>query len=828
MPPAKPKKTAPKKTSAKAGATSKTKSTAAKTKTTASGSKRTEGLINNAGKNLVIVESPAKAKTIKKILGEDFFIKASVGHIRDLPEKKLGVDVTSNFEPTYEVMSKKADVVADLRSAAKQAKNIFLAPDPDREGEAIAWHIAALLDVPEDKIKRVVFNEITKTAVQEAIAHPRSIDMGRVNAQQARRILDRLVGYKLSPLLWKKVTKGLSAGRVQSVAVRLVCEREAEIEAFTPQEYWRIHADLAEAGKQAPTWEAEVAKIDGKKAELPNEAKTNEILNRIKASEPLKITNVTERQSSRNPAPPFITSTLQRDASNKMGYPVKRTMQIAQKLYEGIALGKEGPVGLITYMRTDSVRIADEAMAEAQEFIKKQFGDEFYPEKPRYYAQKGKAQKEAAVKAQDAHEAIRPTSVWRTPQSLRNDLNDEQFKLYSLIWNRFVASQMAAARMQTRGFELDAQGVLLRLSHTDVLFPGFLKVYRADDPDDKKPKNNDDNDEADDEASAGKPMPPFKKGDSVTLAALRPKQHFTEPPPRYNEASLVKMMEELGIGRPSTYAATIATIQDRTYVLKEEKALKPTELGKTVTQLLMKHFDSIVDTHFTANMENKLDAIADENLPWQDVLRDFYEPFEATLKKANTEMEKVQIIMPGAVCTEEGCGKPMALKTSRWGSQFLGCTGYPDCKGTQPLTKDLKPVEPDKPSDEKCEKCGGAMVIKSGRFGLYLKCTEEACKANQPLVQKTGVSCPDCKKANRTGDIIQRRSQKGKIFYGCNQYPECKYVLWQKPTNKPCEKCGGLTMEKVLKKGTFLVCADKDNCGQVTEVPETPETAGVA
>ncbi|MEB3207112.1 MAG: type I DNA topoisomerase, partial [Vampirovibrionales bacterium] len=798
MPPKSPVKSAVKAKSSKKSAPKNAKSLKA---ATSSKKASTAAAPSGASRSLVIVESPAKAKTIKKILGDNFTIKASVGHIRDLPEKKLGVDTAKNYEPTYEVMSKKADVVAELRAAAQHADEIFLAPDPDREGEAIAWHIACLLDAPPEKMKRVVFHEITKTAVTEAMSHPRAIDMSRVDAQQARRILDRLVGYKLSPLLWKKVTKGLSAGRVQSVAVRLVCDREAEIEAFTPVEYWSIHCDLAEKTKQSPTWQADVARIDGKKVALGTADDTQEIVARIKAAQPLTVTSVHERTSSRNPSPPFITSTLQREASNRLGYPVKRTMQIAQKLYEGMTIGKEGPVGLITYMRTDSTRVADEAQEEARKFILAHYGLEFYPEKTRHYAQKGKS-------VQDAHEAIRPTSIYRTPESVRAFLSDEQFKIYQLIWNRFVSSQMAAAKLQTRAFELDANGVLLRLSHTSVAFAGYLKVYRP--AEDDAAKEGDD----DETSSEGKVMPPFRQGDVVNLVAIRPVQHFTEPPPRFNEASLVKTMEELGIGRPSTYAATIATIQDRTYVLKEDKALKPTELGKAVNTLLMKHFESIVDTHFTANMESKLDAIADENLPWQEVIRGFYEPFEATLKKANTEMEKVLVIMPGAVCTEEGCGKPMSLKTSRWGSQFLGCTGYPDCKGTQPLSKDLKPVEPDKPSDETCEKCQSAMVIKSGRFGQYLKCTNEACKANQPLVQKTGVSCPEC----RQGEIVQRRSMKGKIFYGCNKYPECKYVLWQKPTKTPCAKCGGLTMEKVLKKGTFLVCANKEACGHVAEV----------
>jgi DNA topoisomerase I len=744
-------------------------------------------------RHLVIVESPAKAKTIRKILGSGYEIKASVGHVRDLPAKKLGVDIKNHFAPEYEILENKTDVVADIRAAAAVCDTIYLAADPDREGEAIAWHIASLLKKPAHKIRRIEFHEITKTAILEAMNHPRDIDQRRVDAQQARRVLDRLVGYKLSPLLWQKVTKGLSAGRVQSVTVRIICEREDAILAFVPVEYWSIAADVHPQGKPDVPFVAELSKWKGEKPELPNAAAAQLVQHAIEHN-PIVVQGIVERESKRNPSPPYITSSLQRDASNRMGYAVKRTMQVAQKLYEGITLGSEGPVGLITYMRTDSTRVSDEAKAEAKDFILQVHGAQYYPSTPREYSKKGKS-------VQDAHEAIRPTSVFRTPEVVAPYLNDEQLKLYTLIWDRFVASEMESAKLQSKTLEMLAGDALLKLTHTQVMFPGYMAVLHHETKD----------------AEEGKRLPALKKGDVVNLIKVNAKQHFTEPPPRFNEASLVKMLEEQGIGRPSTYAPTIATVQDRGYVRKDDRTLRPTELGRTVNDLLVKHFNDVVDMHFTASMEAKLDEIAtQDNVAWQDVIQNFYEPFELTLKQAGKEMQKVDVIIEGQHCPL--CQSAMALKTSWFGSPFLGCVSYPDCKGTKRLTKDMQPVPDDRPSDEACLECKGAMVIRYGRYGEYLACPNEACKARRPLVKRTGVNCQKC----ATGEIVEKKSGKGKIFYGCNQYPKCDYTLWNKPINRQCPTCNSLMFEKVLKKGTFHTCSNKE-CGFQEVVEPTAE-----
>lgn len=763
-----------------------------KAKATADGDESDEG---GNGRSLVIVESPAKAKTLKKILGSSFQIKASVGHIRDLPEKKLGVDIDNDFEPMYEVLPAKANLVEELREAARNSSTIYLAADPDREGEAIAWHVSMILSNPNAVVHRIEFHEITKTAILEAIQHPREIDYHRVNAQQARRVLDRLVGYKLSPLLWKKVSKGLSAGRVQSVAVRLICEREAEIEAFTPVEYWTIATELKKKAGDELSMVANLVKIDGEKAEIPDEA-TSKALVKTLESQPYTVEAVNTRESRRKAQPPFITSTLQREASTRYGYPVKKTMQIAQKLYEGLDLGS-GPEGLISYMRTDSTRISDEAQEAAREFIVAQYGKDSYPETPNVYVRKGKQN------VQDAHEAIRPTVISRTPDSVREHLSEEQYRIYAIIWNRFMASQMEAAKIRTKTVEVTCKNLLLRGSDSQVIFKGYMAVYQSDE----------------EEGVTRSALLDVDKGDALVSSKIEPKQHFTEPPPRFNEASLVKTLEELGIGRPSTYAPTIATVQDRGYVFMENKALKPTPLGKAVNMVLVKHFQDIVDVGFTAAMETKLDDIESDALPWQGVIRDFYTPFEATLKQASEEMEKVVILLDGETCPD--CGKPMSLKTSRWGSQFMGCTGYPECKFTQPLSKDQKPLPEDRPSDEKCEKCGGAMTMKHGRFGEYLKCGDENCGATRSFEQKTGVTCPKCKQ----GEVVAKKSRRGKIFYGCNRYPDCDQAFWNKPLNTPCPQCGSLLTEKVLKKGTFHACPDKE-CGFIQEV--TSEAADAA
>lgn len=779
-------KTAAKKTAATKTAATKT-ATKAKTKKKADDFEDDDHDESTGGRSLVIVESPAKAKTLKKILGAKFLIKASVGHIRDLPEKKLGVDVDNDFEPLYEVLSAKSDLVEELRQAARKSDTIYLAADPDREGEAIAWHVSTLLDNPKAAVHRIEFHEITKNAILEAIQHPREIDYHRVNAQQARRILDRLVGYKLSPLLWKKVSKGLSAGRVQSVAVRLICEREAEIEAFVPVEYWTIATELKKDLKDAGGMVANLSKIDGEKAEIHDEAQAKALV-KILETNPYEVAAVNTRESKRKPQPPFITSTLQRESSTRYGYSVKKTMQIAQQLYEGVDLGN-GPEGLISYMRTDSTRISDEARDAAKEFILDQYGKEYYPAEPNDYSKKTKKN------VQDAHEAIRPTYVNRTPDAVRSALSEEQFRIYSIIWNRFMASQMEAAQIRTKTVEVACQNLLLRGSDSKVIFKGYMAVYQAED----------------DEEVTASALLDVTKGDKLVVSKIDPKQHFTEPPPRFNEASLVKTLEELGIGRPSTYAPTIGTVQDRGYVFMENKALKPTPLGKAVNDVLVKHFQDIVDVNFTAAMEDKLDGIEVDNIPWRGVIRGFYEPFEATLKKAADEMEKVVIILEGETCSD--CGKPMSLKTSRWGSQFMGCTGYPECKATRPLSKDQKALPEDKPSDEKCEKCGGEMMMKHGRFGEYLKCQNEECGATKSFEQKTGVTCPKCGE----GEVVAKKSRRGKMFYGCNRYPDCDQAFWNKPVAEKCPECGHLLTEKVLKKGTFHACSEK-GCGYSREV----------
>lgn len=787
-------KAASSKAATKKAAPAKT-TTKAKTKKAGGESDLSEDDGEGSGRSLVIVESPAKAKTLKKILGAKFQIKASVGHIRDLPEKKLGVDIEQNFEPMYEVLPAKADLVEELQEAARKSDTIYLAADPDREGEAIAWHVSMLLNNPKATVHRIEFHEITKNAILEAIQNPREIDLPRVNAQQARRVLDRLVGYKLSPLLWKKVSKGLSAGRVQSVAVRLICEREEEVEAFVPVEYWTIATELKKDAKDTHHMVANLAKIDGEKAEIPDEKAATAIVKTLE-SNPHEVSAVNTRESRRKAQPPFITSTLQRESSTRFGYAVKKTMQIAQKLYEGIDLGSGGSEGLISYMRTDSTRVSDEARDAAKEFILKQYGKEYYPAEPNDYSKKSKKN------IQDAHEAIRPTYIDKTPESIKDKLNDEQYRIYSIIWNRFMASQMEAAQIRTKTVEVSCKNLLLRGSDSKVIFKGYMAVYQADE----------------DEDVVASALLDVEKGDKLVMAKVEPKQHFTEPPPRFNEASLVKTLEELGIGRPSTYAPTIATVQDRGYVFMENKALKPTPLGKAVNQVLVKHFNDIVDTNFTAALETKLDDIEEDTIQWQGVIRDFYEPFEATLKKAADEMEKVVILLEGESCPD--CEKPMSLKTSRWGSQFMGCTGYPECKYTRPLSKDQKALPEDQPSDEKCEKCGGDMMMKHGRFGEYLKCQTEDCGASKSFEQKTGITCPKCNQ----GEVVAKKSRRGKIFYGCNRYPDCDQAFWNKPIADKCPDCGSLLTEKVLKKGTFHACPEKA-CGFSKQVEEVAPPA---
>ncbi len=750
-------------------ATKEKKETKAKTSTKKSAEKE--------GKALVIVESPAKSKTIKKILGDNYTIEASFGHIRDFPKNVLGFDVTKNFEPSFVVIPEKKKVVDKLNEIAKKCAKVYLASDPDREGEAIAWHVRQVLKVDDDKIQRIEFNEITPKAVKYAVEHPREIDIDRVKAQQTRQILDRLVGYKISPVLWEKLRNNhLSAGRVQSVALRMICEREDEIEAFKPVEYWTISAELQ---KENATFEAELQKYLDKKIELKNEEDSNKAVEYLNdKSTKFIVDKISKRETTRKPSPPFITSTLQREASSKLGYGVAKTMQIAQKLYEGIELGSDGAVGLITYMRTDSVRISDDAQVAAKEFIVENYGEKYYPQTPNDYVKAGKKN------VQDAHEAIRPSYPSRTPQSIKSYLTSEQYRLYKLIWDRFMSSQMQNASIANTSIDIKAGDYTFKAGTSSIIFDGFLKLYSEEDDDAKKS------------------IPEMKKGDVLKRNKINPKQHFTQPPPRYSEASLVKALEEHGIGRPSTYAPIITKIQTKGYVEKIEKALAPTLLGRTVSKQLVEHFKEVMDYDFTAGMENQLDEIADKKAKSEKVLKDFYDPFVKIVAAAKQNMERINI-ESDIKCPN--CGKPMVVRTSRFGSQFLGCSGYPECKTMMPLnaTQESAQQEPEV-CEEKCEKCGSDMIYKVGPYGKYMECTNADCKNRKRVVISTGVKCPKC-----GGEIVQRKSKYGKIFYGCNKYPDCDFVLWNEPTGDVCPDCGSLLVKKVLKKGTFIECSSK-------------------
>ena len=758
-----------------------------------------------AGKerSLVIVESPAKSKTIKKILGNDFQIEASYGHVRNLPTKdaatdNLGFDVNNGFEPKFEIIPGKQQVVRKLNDLAKKVDKIYLASDPDREGEAIAWHVRQILKVPDDKIFRIVFNEITPKAVKYSVENPRAIDMDMVQAQQTRQILDKLVGFKLSPVLWKQIgNRNLSAGRVQSVALRMICEREEEIEAFVPQEYWSIHALLDKDGKQ---FEAELAKIKDQTVE--KNIKTEEDAQKIvdflaNPGTQYEVSKVTQKNTKRKPTAPFITSTMQRAASSKLGFGVSKTMQVAQKLYEGIEIDGS-PVGLITYMRTDSVRVSDDARDMAHDFIMQNYGEKYYPQTPNVYA-KGKQN------VQDAHEAIRPSYPDRTPDSIKQYLDNDQYKLYKLIWEKFMSSQMTPAEIANKSIEITAGDYTLRAGTSKVTFDGFLTLYNDA--------------EEDDETANDAKIPDLNQGDKVACKKIDPKQHFTQPPPRYNEASLVKALEEYGIGRPSTYATIITVIQTRKYVEKKDKALRPTLLGRTVSKQLVEQFADIMDYKFTAGMEEKLDKIADKEAVWVKVLQDFYTPF---MEEVNAVMKTAQKMTIETEYKCPNCGKPMVLRSSKTGSQFLGCSGFPDCKTTMSLNmiremeaenEELEKSEekPKEICEEKCEKCGSDMIYKLGPYGKYAECTNGDCKHRKPYRKSTGVTCPKCGK----GKIVERKSKRGKIFYGCDEYPECDFVLWNEPTGEKCPNCGNLLVKKVLRNGETITCSN--NCGYKKE-----------
>ena len=747
--------------------------------TTAAAEKKTTK--SKKEKALVIVESPAKSKTIKKILGDGYQIEASFGHVRNLPENILGFDVNNDFKPTYVIIPEKKKVVTKLNDLAKRSDKIYLASDPDREGEAIAWHVRELLEVPDNKVYRIEFNEITPKAVKYAVEHSRQIDMDKVKAQQTRQILDKLVGYKLSPVLWKQLGNyRLSAGRVQSVALRMICEREEEIEAFVPKEYWSIHTIMDKDGK---LFEAEVNKYKNKKLEINNEEEANKIKEYLLNPETeFVVEKVTKKETKRKPTAPFITSTLQRAASSKLGFGVSKTMQVAQKLYEGIEI--EGtPVGLITYMRTDSVRISDDAHQMAKDFIINNYGEKYYPPTTNVYV-KGKQN------VQDAHEAIRPSYPERTPESIKQYLSSDQYKLYKLIWDKFMSSQMAPAEIANKTIDIKAGDYNLKAGTSKILFDGFLKLY---------------NDAEEDEKDADAKIPDLEQGDKVKCKEINPKQHFTQPPPRYNEASLVKALEEHGIGRPSTYATIITVIQTRKYVEKKDKALVPTLLGRTVCKQLVSQFADIMDYKFTAGMEEKLDKIAEKKAVWNVVLKEFYTPF---MEVVNSVMKSGQRVVIESDKKCPNCGRVMLVKTSRFGTQFLGCSGYPECKTIISLNNivELDSVDGENKEatvEEKCEKCGGEMVLKVGPYGTYLECKE--CKNNKKYVRSTGVKCPKCGE----GVIIEKKSKYGKIFFGCNRYPECSYALWDEPTGNTCPECGELLVKKNTKNGLYEVCSNK-------------------
>ena len=772
-------------------------------KTAENTEKSTKKTSGKKEKALVIVESPAKSKTIRKILGDGYSIEASFGHVRNLPTKdpsteNLGFDINDHFKPKFEVIPGKQAVVKKLNDLAQKADKIYLASDPDREGEAIAWHVRQLLKVPDEKVLRIVFNEITPKAVKHSVENPRGIDMDMVKAQQTRQILDKLVGYKLSPVLWKQIgNRNLSAGRVQSVALRMICEREDEIEAFVPQEYWSIHTDLDKDGK---VFEAELSKYKNKAIEktIKNQEEAQKIVDYLQSPDrEFEVEKVTKKTMKRKPTAPFITSTLQRAASSKLGFGVQKTLQVAQKLYEGIEIDGT-PVGLITYMRTDSVRVSDDAQTMAKDFILSNYGEKYYPEAPNVYT-KGKQN------VQDAHEAIRPSYPERTPESIKQYLDSDQFKLYKLIWNKFMSSQMANAEIANKSIEIKAGDCLLKSGTSKVTFDGFLKLY---------------NDSEEDEQASDSKIPDLEKGDKVICKKINPKQHFTQPPPRYNEASLVKALEEHGIGRPSTYATIITVIQTRKYVEKRDKALFPTLLGRTVSKQLVNQFADIMDYKFTAGMESKLDEIAEKKAVWNEVLEKFYEPFIQEVNKALGNNERVRI-ESNIKCPN--CGRPMLVRTSRKGQQFLGCSGYPECKtvmSMNALTENMEDTPSEAPKcEEKCEKCGSDMVFKQGPYGKYLECTNEECKFRKPYRRSTGVTCPKCGK----GTIVERKSKRGTVFFGCDKYPDCDFVLWNEPTGETCPDCGALLVKKILKKGTTIECSNR-SCGYKApeQLPENP------
>lgn len=689
-------------------------------------------------KILVIVESPAKAKTIEKFLGKSHYtVKASVGHVRDLPKSKLGIDIENNFEPGYINIRGKGDLIKDLKKAAKKASKVYLATDPDREGEAISWHLEYILGIENDEACRIEFNEITKDAIKKAIKNPRKIDQNLVDAQQARRVIDRLLGYQISPVLWQKLRKGLSAGRVQSVTTKLICDREKEINAFEPVEYWTI--DTKSESKTGESIDFKLSAIDGKKAEINNEEEVNKILEIIENKD-LHVVKIESKRRKKSAPKPFTTSVLQQEGVNRLGFSTKKTMMVAQELYEGIDVKGEGTVGLISYIRTDSNRISEEAKGKAETYIKETLGNEYYKE------EKKSSEKKSSKKVQDAHEAIRPTSVDRTPDSIKDSLSKDQYKLYNLIWRRFVASQMSDSEFELMNVECQIENITFKATGSKMIFDGYTKIYNFYDREDRI-------------------LPEISEGDDLKVNGIFPEQHFTQPPARYTEASLVKTLEELGIGRPSTYAPTIATILNREYVEKNGSSLQPTELGTLVTEILEANFSKLMDVDFTAKLENELDTIEEGEANWKEVVKESYEPFEEAIKEALENIEKVN----------------MDIET-----------------------------------DEICELCGSNMVIKYGRFGKFMACKNyPECKNTKPIVNKIGVKCPKCGE----GEIIVRKTKKGRAFYGCSKYPECDFIEWNKPVEEVCPECGSYMTEKVSKKCKKHICSNKE-CGFEKEIEE--------
>jgi DNA topoisomerase-1 len=804
-------------------------------------------------KALVIVESPAKAKTINKYLGKDFIVKASLGHIKDLPKRDLAVDVEHGFEPRYEVIEGKKKLVAELKQAARKVQDVYLAADPDREGEAICSHLQEELSEKKNgpRIYRVMFNEITKKAVTKAFEKPGQVDVNLVDAQQARRVLDRLVGYKISPLLWDKVRRGLSAGRVQTVALRVIVEREREIRAFIAKEYWTIDADLA--AKKPPGLTARLARVNGQTAEIGSTEAANGVVAALEDAA-YTVQSVSTREKRRFPVAPFITSTLQQESSRKLRFSVKRTMMLAQRLYEGVEVGKD-TVGLITYMRTDSTRVSEDAIKDVRDFIGERYGREYLPDSANFYkSKKG---------AQDAHEAVRPTSMAYSPEVVDKYLQEDERKVYRLIWNRFVASQMMPALYDQTTIDVSAKGnngddYLFRATGSVEKFDGFRKVYK---------EGKDQLDEEDEEEKHHLPL--VTEGESLRFKAIRPEQHFTEPPPRYNEATLVKRLESDGVGRPSTYASILSTIQEREYVKKDGGRFTPTELGMVVTDLLLESFDDIFDVTYTARMEAELDEIEEGKIDWRVAMQEFYERFDKDLKHAEEHMTNIKRMEKPTGLPCEKCGKPLVIKWGKHGS-FIACTGYPDCTYTRELTVDLPDVDKadlsEQGEEEYCENCGRPMVLKKGRFGTFFACTgypdckttkqiggqqkkpdqklDEICpQCGNNLVLKTGrfgeftacsnyptckyvkqktigVKCPECNE----GEVVERRSKRGKTFYGCNRWPECNFVAWGKPVPEKCPQCGSPYMiEKWLKAGTVWQCPNAE-CKHKQPAPQPVET----